>query len=166
VPPRDLPPFAAWPDGEPAHLPAWANVFLQHYAVNGGLELAANEARVHRGTVHKLRQAVPAFDDACGRAAEYYDDSLEWYLVEQAHKTGIPLGFFGRLKADRPQRWLDRQLIASLEVKTEIPADQITDFLGSLVAHTTPTTRQLLGLPTPVDNSADPKPTGEPIGGG
>jgi len=128
--------------------------YLYHLARNGGLELAAHYARIHRVTVYEYRQSDPVFAEAVEAARAFYADSLEWRLVDQALRSWNPLGLFGRLKKERPQEWLDRQLIASLEVKTEIAADQITEFLGSLVAHTTPTTRALLGLephhaPTP-----------------
>jgi hypothetical protein len=165
TPRRTLADFDPWPDeSRPADLPEWADVFLRYLAMNGGLELACNAARKHRMTVVKTRQAFPAFDDACLRAMEYFVDSLEWFLVEQAHKTGVPLGFFGRLKAERPARWVDKSLIASLEVKTEVPADQMQEFLASLVQHTTPATRAMLGLDPPVAQAGDPGPGAAPRG--
>jgi hypothetical protein len=157
TPRRTLADFDPWPDhSRPAELPEWADVFLRYLAANGGMALAANAAHKRLVTVFKTRQAFPAFEEAVGRTMEYYADCLEWYLVEQAHRTGVPLGFFGRLKAERPARWVDKSLVASLEVKTEVPADQMQDFLASRGQHITPTTRAMLGLGQPADHGDRP----------
>jgi hypothetical protein len=144
---HELPLFQPWLHGKPDGDPGWWDPYLMHLARNGGLEIAAHHARVYRQTVWDYRQKVPAFDAAVLAAQAFYADSLEWRLVDQALRSWSPLGLFGRLKAERPDRWIDRHLIASLEVKADVPADQITEFLGSLVQHTTPATRALLGLP-------------------
>jgi len=155
---HELPPFDPWLHGRPAPLLDWMEPYLYHLARNGGLELAAHYARVHRVTVYEYRQTDKIFGDAVDAARAFYADSLEWRLVDQALRSWNPLGLFGRLKKERPNEWLDRQLIASLEVKAEIHADDVQAFLGSLVQHTTPTTRLMLGLPAHAPTPPPPLP--------
>jgi hypothetical protein len=90
---------------------AWYPAFLSDLAINGGISLAAAAAGVHRGLVYRRLSDDPAFAEEVEVAKAYYRDLLEWESVNLARRKDNPLPYFARLKAELPNRYIDRQAV-------------------------------------------------------
>jgi hypothetical protein len=128
----------------PGHGPEWAAVFLADYSVHGGAPLAAARAGVSMRTVEGQRANDTIFAEEMRRALEYHRSLLEWESLNLGRCKHSPLPYFDRLKAELPDRHVDRALIATVNVTTEVPPDLGADFLREMIAQATPATRAIL----------------------
>ena len=61
-----------------------------------------------------------------------------------ARRKGNPLSYFDRLKAELPGRHVDRALIATVEVKAEVPAEQAADLIRRRLPDLSDATKAIL----------------------
>ena len=111
--PRPFPPahYVPFTGGAEEAREPWYAAFLSDLAINGGISLAAATAGVHRNRVYRRMADDPAFAEEVDVAKAYYRDLIEWESVDLARRRDNPLGFFARLKAELPTRYIDRQAI-------------------------------------------------------
>jgi hypothetical protein len=124
APPAPYLPYAGIePDPVAPPREPWYGVFLRDLAERGLMSLAAARAGVHISKVRRRRDADPEFAAEVGVAREYYCDYLEWESVTLGKTSRNPLPFFARLKAERPNRYIDRQAVLLATGITELPAE-------------------------------------------
>ena len=126
-------------------LPAgWTEAYLLKVREHGGLNLAAEQAGVNLRTVQRLRNADDGFDQRVCDALELYADTLEHEMVQQAKDRGNPVGYIVRLKALRPDKYIERHAIMNLNVSVDAtPADAL-GLLARMVGASTEATRKAL----------------------
>jgi len=130
---------------------------------HGGLCLAAEQAGVDVRTVQRLRASDPAFDERVTTARELYADTLEHEMVDQARQRGNPVGYIVRLKALRPEDYIERHKIMSLNVNVDATPDDAPGLLRAMLGDVTPATLQSLSAPSGAPRSL---PEGSGMGTG
>src|SRR5262245_40974720 len=111
---------------------AWCSAFLSDLAINGGMSLAAAAAGVHRSRVYRRMEDDQAF-------AEEVENN--------------PLPYFARLKAELPNRYIDRQALIVATNQELDPADG-DRILRAMLGHGPKST---LSLPVNSAPSAGPE---------
>jgi hypothetical protein len=145
-------PYVPYRGREIARAP-WVDLYLLDLAKNGGHELAAAAAGVHRSVVQALRARDRDFADETEAALEYYRDRTEWESLELGRVRGNPLPYFARLKAERPARYVEKQIIASVDMTPDgfTNPGELRALLVEVLATATDATREQLGLPAVID---------------
>jgi hypothetical protein len=162
--------FTAYRDAVPAQ--TWYVPFLEHFAREGGPHLAAQAASIKHAWVERARDTDVVFAAEYEAALEFYRDMLEWMSVQLAVVRGNPLPFFARLKAERPDRYVEKQITAmfSVNVDTQLEGHDAASFLAGLLSAATPATRAELARGDIIDalpsatapDDAQPGSTAEP----
>src|SRR5262245_60851758 len=132
---------------------AWCSAFLSDLAINGGMSLAAAAAGVHRSRVYRRMEDDQAFAEEVEVAKAYYRDLLEWESVNLARRKNNPLPYFARLKAELPNRYIDRQALIVATNQELDPADG-DRILRAMLGHGPKST---LSLPVNSAPSAGPE---------
>jgi hypothetical protein len=139
----DRPSYQAYPDREPAE--SWYRDFLKHFAENGSPRLAANHVGRPLRDIESARERDAAFAEEYEDARAFYVELIEWESVDLARRKNNPLGYFGRLKADQPERYVERAQIASVTNILNVGAPEMDRdagaFLAGLLSAATPATR-------------------------
>ena len=126
----------------------WQERFLRSYAVTGAKWRAAKVAGVSKRTVDAYEAVDPVFAERMADALELYADRLETKMVKQAEERGNPVGFIVRLKALRPDKYIERHAVMNLSVNVNDATPQdATDLLRTMLGDATPATRQRLSAP-------------------
>lgn len=133
----------------------WRKAYLKALRKEGVTYLAAELAGVSPRTVQREREINPEFNELCEIARETKIDAMEAKLEALADKTGNPLGLFGRLKAMRPETWVERNQQLIVNVDLAPPPDQAHAVLSSLLGRITPAT-QILIAPKTLEPHHDP----------
>ena len=123
----------------------WQARFLQAYRTRGGIHRAAEAASVSHEAVRMERHRNPAFDQAVLEAREYYADLVEEAMVASADRSDNPAGFIVRLKALRPQEYIEKHAVMNVTVTTELDAADGAAFLRDMLGALRPSTQALLG---------------------
>lgn len=122
----------------------WQATFLAYYREHGGLHRAAEAADVSHETVRRYREREPAFDQAIRDAREYHADLTEERLVASAERSDNPVGFIVRLKALRPEQYIEKHAVMNLTVSAELTAIDGAHLLSQMLTHLRPPTQTLL----------------------
>ena len=138
--PERFVPFRDTPD----HGPAWAGTFLSDYSVHGGQPLAAARAGVTMKTVEREERTDPIFAEEVKRALEYHRALLEWESLNLGRCKHSPLPFFDRLKAELPERHVDKNLSVSLNMSAELSSADVLPALQHMLANATDETKAML----------------------
>lgn len=112
----------------------WHAGFLAHLAENGGLHLAAAHVRVSRATLNRTLAADPVFADEVESAKAFYRELVEWESVNLARTKNNPLPFFARLKAEMPERYLDKAISVNLNAELGAASMSASD-VRQILAH-------------------------------
>jgi len=131
----------------------WQERFIKALEETGGYFRAARKVGVGATTVQKYRDMYPEFDKRCREAREYHADVLEEKMEEQAEEYGNPVGYIVRLKALRPNDYIEKHAIARLNFNIEGTVDEgvAMEFLKRMLASSTDATRAVLdGQPLPL----------------
>ena len=125
----------------------WQARFLRYYREHGGLWRAAEAAGVSYETVGRYRQHDRAFETQVQDAKQYYADSLEQRMIAQAEESGNPVGYIVRLKALRPNEYIEKHAVVNFNLQAEIPGVDVVSVLHTMLGHLTEPTRALLAAP-------------------
>ena len=125
----------------------WQTRFLRYYREHGGLWRAAEAAGVSYDTAQSWRQSDPAFGQAVQDAKQSYADSLEQRMIAQAEASGNPVGYIVRLKALRPNEYIEKHAVVNFNLQAEIPGVDVVSVLHTMLGHLTEPTRALLAAP-------------------
>ena len=123
----------------------WQAKFLEAYRTKGGLWRAAKAVGICHETVRRYRNADPAFDEAVRDAREEFADHLEERMIDSAERSDNPAGFIVRLKALRPQEYIEKHAVMNVTVTTELDAADGAAFLRDMLGALRPSTQALLG---------------------
>src|SRR5262249_2770675 len=119
----------------------WRGVFLAYLEQNGTLYRAARAAGVSDDTVRRERARDPDFDRAADEALQLHADPLEEELGPQ---PGV-VGKIVRLKAIRPDRYIERQAVVNINAPSnEIAEVEARRLLQRMIASCTEATRRVL----------------------
>lgn len=128
----------------------WQATFLEAYRTRGGLWRAAKAAGVCHETVRRYRNADPVFDEQVKDAREEYADQLEERMIDSAERSDNPAGFIVRLKALRPQEYIEKHAVMNFTVTTELDSADGARVLQEMFTAMRPSTQALIGAPAPV----------------
>jgi hypothetical protein len=131
--------YRPYPTGDPAE--PWYVPYLEHLAVNGGPKLAANYVSLPYRVVRSALRGDPAFEAEYEAARDFYQDLIEWESVDLARRRGNPLPYFARMKADQPERYVEKAQIATVTNILNVSPDANPAEAGAFLA-------QLLGSAT------------------
>ena len=106
--------FVPFPDGAPAHWPAWAVPYLVAVAASGGEAKPAYDTGVKPRDVKALRALDAEFAEIEADARDYYGDSLAVGLPTS--KT--PIGRIARLKSMRPAEYETALIVQTVNNNT------------------------------------------------
>ena len=135
---------------------AWRERFLHAYRTRGGVHRAAETAGVHPETVRLERHRDPAFDQQVLEAREYYADLVEETMLASADRSDNPVGFIVRLKALRPDQYIERHAVMSVNLSAELPGPDAAALLRAMLSALTDSSRALLSTGPPALPAADP----------
>jgi hypothetical protein len=144
---------------------SWVDLYLLDLARNGLHALAVEASGVARQDVQALKAKDRDFADEAEAALEYYRDRTEWESLELGRVRGNPLPYFARLKAERPARYVEKSIVANVDLTPGLGTDADNRaFLARMIASATETTRQQLdelGAPPVVVIEAQAQPPGD-----
>jgi hypothetical protein len=128
----------------------WQEIFLEFYARWGSISHAAKVARVTAPFVRKHQAADADFASRFEAAHEEFVDGLEKRLVEMAEGKAGFLATIARLKAERPNKYVDKLQVAGAvaHVHTTPPPDEIKALLRAMLADSLPETHAALAADT------------------
>ena len=84
------------------------------------------------------------FDEQISDALEEYADQLEREMVEQAKARGNPVGYIVRLKALRPQQYIEKHVALTLSTNADIAPGDPAALLARMLPNITDATRRKL----------------------
>jgi hypothetical protein len=149
-------PYTPFLDGRPDQLEGWYEPFLVALARNGRLTLAAATAQIHRRVAYAHIARNRALSEEVDAAKAHYRSNLEFGLAFQFHTTGNVLAGFGALKAEVPEKYIEENVIMSVNVGTEVPAELGAELLAKMLGAATPATQAMLqGASGPVFPGCD-----------
>ena len=125
----------------------WQDVFLTTYkANNGGIDATSDEVGVAWSTVYAERDRNPAFAQELEHAKQVIIDRCERQLVGIGHgQKGNPLGLFGYLRANAPDRYNEKITALTFQQTTvNVFSDQhVRALFHALRQNLTPASRDL-----------------------
>ena len=138
-------------------LEGWEPRYLEHYREWGAKARAARAAGVSATTVQDRMRTNAAFRRDVAEAREEFLDHLEEDLVKLGRVHHNVIGILARLKADRPERYVEKHLMGVMV--HELP-DDTSQLLETMLAHAMPSTRRRLQAalspaPPPLGDSGD-----------
>jgi len=123
----------------------WKARYLELLRTHGGFYHCARQLGLDPKTAWRERERDPEFNEACREAREEYADSIEHRMVESAEQSGNPAGFIVRLKALRPQEYIEKHAVLTLSADlNELPAQDAMAVLRGMLGTTTTTTVKML----------------------
>ena len=140
----------------------WQDRYLALLEERGTRTKCARAAGVDSKTVTAELARNPAFAERYYEALEIAADSWEEGLVEQAQRTGNPVGYIVRLKAERPGKYLEKMLQLNVNASVEATPADAKALLASMLSQTTPTTQRMLAA---VTLDVTPAPEAQPAEG-
>jgi hypothetical protein len=132
----------------------WRHVYLEHVVKTGATFRALARAGV---TPRQLQDAIDQdgdFAEAIERAKGEHGDDLAEGLVE----TRFPVGRIVRLKALRPQEYIEKHAVLNLNADlNELPLRDAVAVLRGMMTHITPSTRRMLDAGAPPEDAPKPE---------
>jgi len=122
----------------------WQERYLEHVRQHGHYALAAKHAGICLETARRARHADPAFDQLCRDAREEAADQVEIDMLDSARRSDNPAGFIVRLKALRPQEYVEKHAIMNFSVSTELESADGLEALQMMFATMRPNTQALI----------------------
>lgn len=122
----------------------WQERFLEKLREHGTYAKSAERVGISVKTVDRYRAEHPDFDAACHEARMYAAEGYEEELIEQARRTGNPVGLIVRLKQLKPLEYIERNLSMSVEVKTEVSGELGAQLIRTMLPDMTPATQAIL----------------------
>ena len=141
---RQRPVFVPFAGNDTPPREPWYVPFLSHLAANGGMALAAAHVGISRGALKRVVATDPDFAEEVEAARGFYAELVEWESVNLARTRNNPLPFFARLKAEMPDRYIDRQAILSVTTNVDVTPEQAKQLLAAAFGHITDTTRRMI----------------------
>ena len=141
--------------------PDWQAIYLAHLERGGGKYKAAQAAGVKWRDVRHARETSPEFAESADEALELYGDDLETRLVSGETKKWSTVGLIVRLKALRPDRYIEKHSGVNLTVNQNtlsvggVTEADAVDLLRKMLANAGPETRRILAARA---SSGSPKP--------
>lgn len=111
-----LPGYQPFANGRPEPAEAWWPHYLLALAKFGREYIAAAAVGYSPRTVQRRLLEHPELAEEAEDALTYYKQALECELVALGRRTNNPLPYFARLKAELPNRYLDKAVILSATV--------------------------------------------------
>jgi hypothetical protein len=142
------PTAASVPDRKPGPpLPlGWKDRYVELIGQRGNFYETAELCGVHYKTALRERDRDPDFDAACMEARQLFADKLEHRMLDSAERSDNPAGFIVRLKALRPQEYIEKHAILNLSADlNELPPGDAVQLLRGMLSQTTPSTTKMLG---------------------
>src|SRR5262245_61175904 len=136
------PPFLPYCERPDVPRPAWAPMFLEHYAMNSSEALAAAHAGIHIETLRHRRKTDRPFEAECDAAYPYHKQLTEWESHSVGRVTRNPLPFFAKLKKLDPAGYVERLVTVNASVTPE--PDGVADLLAKMFGATLPGTLPLM----------------------
>ena len=132
----------------------WKPRYLDLIKQHGNYYATAELVGISYRTALRERDADPDFDQACLEARQLFADKLETRMLDSAEASGNPAGFIVRLKALRPQEYIEKHAVLTLSADlNELPAQDAIAVLRGMLGTTTNTTVKMLG-----DGDEAPRP--------
>ena len=128
----------------------WESRYLEILEQHGNMSLAAKTVGISPYLVKKHRAESDAFNERWLAAMDFYLDSLESGLGKMGLDKNNAIAMIARLRADRPQRYLDKVQIAqhiSVAHRYEPDPAEVQALLLQFTRDMTPESRANLGLP-------------------
>ncbi len=125
----------------------WRPVFLESVKRTGGVWKAADAAGIHPRIAQRHMHDDPAFKDAVDDARQYHADHLEEQLELQSEKTGSPVGYIVRLKALRPNEYIEKHAVMNLTATVALDTNAGLELLQAMLGRATGQTVQALQSP-------------------
>ena len=124
--------------------------FLDAYRSRGGLHRAAeaSPASIRRPCAKNV-SAIPSSTSRCSRPREYYADLVEETMLASADRSDNPVGFIVRLKALRPDQYIERHAVMSVSLSAELPGHDAAELLRAMLGTLTDSSRTLLSAGPP-----------------
>lgn len=97
----------------------WEARYLKILAERGGTYLSAQAAGVSHHTVQYRRERDPEFVAAERDAIQLFADGVEERMLKQADDRGNPVGYIVRLKALRPNEYIEKQASTNITLNVE-----------------------------------------------
>lgn len=133
------------------HAPAiletgWVPTFLEQLRKTGGLFKAAEIAGTTPQTVRRWRAQYPEFEEAIQDCRDRHADDLEEELEEMGResKGKNPVPHIVRLKALRPDQYIEKSVALSFTAEAQITAEEGLKLVSRLVDNLTPATLALI----------------------
>ena len=146
----------------------WEERFFAKYRECGSQRTAAKAAGVSHTIIAKRAKASPEFDERLTETREGFLDDLESDLVMMARTKNNVIAALARLKADRPNRYVEKLQIAGAvaHLHTGSSPEELNAILREVLVYARPETRAsltpLLGgdfidAPTAAVSPSEPK---------
>lgn len=134
----------------------WKARATAEYVRTGNFSKAATAAGMSRTALRGKCRSDEQFDRAMKEALETYADNLEEELVRMGIERRNPLALFGRLKAERPDRWHDKlqqNIGVAVQANLQVTPEALQKMLDEAFRDITPETRAIL---VPKNDNPDP----------
>lgn len=126
----------------------WKDAYLGYIRQHGGIYKAARQAGIEPSTAWREAERDPAFAEQIKIARQECADGYQDEMVEHARRTGNPVAFIVRLKQLRPDEYIERHAVATLNVNVDAGDDVqgARRLLQTMLGDTDPSTLQRLGI--------------------
>ena len=130
-------------------LQGWETLWLTEYRRWGRRHIACDRAGISHDTVTRREHESLTFAQQVHDAHQGFLDDMEGELVRMTREKSNVIACLARLKADRPDRYVERlQLSGTITSGPAMSAEEARAFLRLMVQEATPTTRAMLAAPT------------------
>lgn len=143
----------------------WEKRYLKYVRLKGAKVRAARYAGVSYRTAERRAAADPRFAEQIEQALQSYADWCEEQLVASSVERGNPVGLIVRLKALRPDQYIERQAILNVNANLNIEGSDGAAILRQMLGQMTPSTQRAIETTASVvdhDDAELPTRTGEP----
>jgi hypothetical protein len=95
------------------------------------------------------RDRNPEFDAACHDARQYFADTVEENMLASADKHGNPVGYIVRLKALRPNEYIEKHAVVNMNLSGQLNPDDAARLLGAMLQHSSDDVTRAMLTPPP-----------------
>lgn len=122
----------------------WEKKYLKYVRLKGAKVRAARFAGISYRTAERRASADPKFAAAVEQALQSYADWCEEQLVAQAVEKGNPVGLIVRLKALRPELYIEKHAVMNINANVSIEGADGVALLRQMLGQATPSTQRAI----------------------